>query len=103
MENSGKLSLQECLEISVNVLGNISVPVSLNEEIAKPIAGVRKNLQACMQFLEELKAKRTDTGKMQILPDGTGLKQWGPDDDPDQVAEDDEEIFPNTEEEKTEG
>ena len=45
------LTIKEVLEITVNQLGTISVPVALHEQIGVPVARAMGNLQECLKAI----------------------------------------------------
>ena len=43
-----KITVLEALKYTIEMLGNISVPVSMNEQVAVPVAKAIHNINACI-------------------------------------------------------
>lgn len=60
MEN--RMNKEQVLQVTIDLLGDIDVPVKLKEQIADPIDGARRNLAIVMQMIQaenEANAQRT--------------------------------------------
>ena len=56
MESQEKMTVEQVLEITVRILGEIRVPVAL-DDISDPIKAARSNLQECLRAIAEEKAR----------------------------------------------
>ncbi len=54
------MTVKEALQITVNLLGNIAVPRSLNAQIGVPIDQAIGNLQQCIEAIEKNERKAED-------------------------------------------
>lgn len=52
------MTVKEVLQITVNLLGNISVPRKLNEQIGVPIDHCIGNLRECMRAMDAAEAQK---------------------------------------------
>ena len=55
-----KLTVEQVLSITTNILRSINVPVELVESIGIPVSNAIKNISLCINALEEAKIVRED-------------------------------------------
>jgi hypothetical protein len=58
-----QMTIRQVLEITIDILGAISVPMSMKEQIADPIGGAMSNLQMCLNAMTEAEenGRKADT------------------------------------------
>ena len=58
-----QMTIRQALEITIDILGAISVPMSMKEQIADPIGGAMNNLQMCLNAMTEAEenGRKADT------------------------------------------
>ena len=52
---NSQMTVQEVLNVTMNNLGAIAVPVALSEQIGMPIVNAINNLRLCVEALEKAK------------------------------------------------
>ena len=58
MEN--KITIEQVLEMTVNVLSGISVPANMAKQIGVPIQNSIENLNACLEALDKAKEQEPE-------------------------------------------
>ena len=59
------MEIMEVLEISVDVLRGIQIPVELAEQVGKPVLGVIGNLRLCMDAIAKGAAETGNTDEQE--------------------------------------
>lgn len=63
------LTIKEALEMTINLLGNISVPRNLNESIGIPIDSAINNLKLCIEAMTSASAKEESDAECVSAPE----------------------------------
>lgn len=58
-----QMTIRQVLEITIDILGAVSVPMSMKEQIADPIGGAMSNLRMCLNAMTEAEenGRKADT------------------------------------------
>ena len=82
-----QISLQQILDINIDMLENIPAPVKFEETISKPVKMVIENLKVAINFADQLMAKLQEVTEKQTLADDEAAELEEVDKNPPEGAE----------------
>lgn len=72
MEN--KITIEKALEITADILRNISVPVGLTQQISVPVSNALRNLEECIAAIRADAEKPKEDPEFEVVDVGTADK-----------------------------